>query len=172
MEPADTLAGRVLVSAPHLWDPNFRRTLVFILDHTDEGAMGLVLNQPTELPARGLLADWDPLIAEPPVVFRGGPVQPESAIGLARMARDEIVGLVDLSEPPGEVTAVRIFSGYSGWGAGQLETEMAEDSWLVVDPDPHEVLGSDPGHLWEQVVDRLPGSGRLLRTMPSNPLLN
>lgn len=170
-DAGNALTGRILVSAPHLWDPNFRRTLVFILEHTEDGAMGLVLNQPTDLPARGLLADWDPLIVDPPVVFRGGPVELETAIGLARLGAGE-VGLVDLSEPPWEVTAVRIFAGYSGWGPGQLDMEMLEDSWIAVDPDPREVLGPDPAHLWEQVVGRLPGSGRLLRTMPADPRMN
>lgn len=171
MDLGHNLAGQILVSAPHLWDPNFRRTLVFVLDHSEEGAMGLVLNQPTDLPARGLLADWDRLIVDPPVVFRGGPVEMETAVGLARMAGGE-VGLVDLSEPPVEVAAVRIFAGYSGWGPGQLDMEMLEDAWLVVDPDPRELLGQDPDHLWEHVAARLPGSGKLLRTMPANPFLN
>ena len=160
------------MSAPHLWDPGFRRSVVFILDHSEFGAMGLILNQPTDIPAVGILPDWDPLVVEPPVVFRGGAVQLETAIGLARRAESSEVGLIDLSEEPADVLEVRIFAGYSGWGPLQLDGEMEEQAWLEVDPDPTDLLTPEPEHLWEHVVDRLPGSGRLLRTMPTDPGLN
>ncbi len=134
--------------------------------------MGLVLNHPTDIPATGLLDDWDAVITPPAIVFRGGPVGLETAIGLGTTTHGDQVGLVDLSEPSTDITAVRVFAGYSGWGAGQLEAEMVDDSWLVVDPEPSDLLGPDPDHLWERVVGRLPGSGKLLRTMPANPGLN
>ncbi len=168
-----SLSGALLVSGPHLWDQNFRRTVVFIVEHTADGAMGLVLNRPTTAGVHGILPEWDPFIAEPAVVFLGGPVQVETAIGLARFTAGEATtGLVDLSDGPEGVQAVRVFAGYSGWGAGQLEAEMEEQAWLVVAPEPTELLDPDPGGLWERVVARLPEGLTILRTMPHDPRLN
>ncbi len=168
-----SLEGSLLISAPHLWDPNFRRTVVFIIEHNADGAMGLVINNPTDMDARGILPEWDRFIVEPPVVFLGGPVAVESAIGLARMTSGHgEVGLVDLATEPEGVAALRVFAGYSGWGAGQLEDEMGESAWLIVRPEVDDVLDPDPRGLWERVVNRLPDSMRVLRTMPHDPGLN
>ena len=167
-----TTARRLLVSVPTLDDPNFFRSVVFMIEHTDEGAIGLVLNQPTDAMLTDALPDWAALAAPPAVAFVGGPVQQhEAVIGLARVARAEEsdawqpllgrVGTVDLGREPGDaradLEAVRVFAGYSGWGPGQLDAELAHGGWFVVDALPEDLLTPDPGELWRRVLRRQGG---------------
>src|SRR5690606_27550725 len=140
------LEGRLLVAAPPLVDPNFDRTVVLLLAHgTDDGALGIVLNRPSGVAVGEYLEPWQPLALDPGEVFIGGPVQPEGVIGLGwvsghlpdgvrRLA--DGVGVVDLHRSPDElpgVTGVRLFAGHAGWGPGQLEAEIREGAWFVVD---------------------------------------
>lgn len=170
-EDRPPVAGSLLVAAAHLTDPNFRRTVVFVLEHGPEGALGLVLNEPTDVEARGILSTWDDVICDPPVVFRGGPVQPEVALALGRGA-DGGVEVVDLEEDVGAVSAVRLFSGYSGWGPHQLDAELADHDWLIVDAEPGDAFMAEPEELWRRVVSRLDGDDLLLATLPMDPRLN
>lgn len=155
-------------------DPNFTRGVVLVLEHDRQGAVGLVLNRPSDSPVYRWLPDWAPWACEPPVVFVGGPCEPE--IGVCLMlspeGRNPIRGLdvVDLSEPPRG--PVRIFSGYSGWGPGQLEEEVEEQAWMVVDADPADVSTATPERLWWEVLRRQPGPLRSLATYPDDPRLN
>jgi putative transcriptional regulator len=148
---AGDLVGRLLVASPQLGDPNFERTVVLMLDHGADGALGVVLNRPTGLPVDEILGAWSAQAqaAPPDVVFRGGPVSPDAVIGLARTDADggdgstewrlvlEGVGTVDLAvipdEQPVAVVGVRLFAGYAGWSPDQLEEELAEGAWIVVD---------------------------------------
>lgn len=145
--------------------------MVLVLEHDEDGALGVVLNEPLEIEARGLLPGWDERIAGPAVVFRGGPVQPEVAIGVG--ATDDGPPLVvDLeSDGPG-ITRMRLFSGYSGWGPSQLDGELASHDWLVVPAEPDDAFTGDPWALWREVVERLDGDGALLATLPMDPRLN
>ena len=160
-------AWRLLVSIPTLHDPNFFRSVVFMIEHTDEGALGLVLNQPTETRVDDVLDAWAPYAAAPAVAFVGGPVQQHDAvIGLARVGtvrrrRSDPgdgdawqpligrIGTVDLGRDPhdarADLEAVRIFAGYSGWGPSQLEGEIDAGGWFVVDAHADDLLTSDPG---------------------------
>jgi putative transcriptional regulator len=175
--------GRLLVAAPQLEDPNFRRAVVLIVEHDDQGSFGLVLNQPTAVPVEELLETWsEPASSAPPaVVFSGGPVSPEVVIGLGRPAIGERfvpvlgpVGVVDLHERPqgAPALAARIFSGYAGWGPGQLEAELAQGAWFVVPGRPEDLLCADPGGLWRAVLRRQPGQLRLLSAYPEDPEAN
>ena len=168
-DPFSSLAGQILVASRHLADPNFFRTVVLILEHR-EGALGVVLNRPTVITIADVVPDWQDLIAQPPVVFHGGPVERTAAIGLARPdgAVDPEqsafsltiaepgweVGIVNLSAEPGALVGVvrdlRIFSGYAGWSAGQLESEIQAGGWLVLDHEGFDPLTSDPSTLWNQ----------------------
>src|SRR4051812_281631 len=126
----ESLQGRLLVATPALGDPNFDRTVVLLLEHNLEGALGLVLNRPSDTEVGDPLPDWARVAAAPAVVFVGGPVQPGAAIGLARSPVEDAVegwvplfdrlGTVDLSRPPDTldvpVDDVRVFVGYAGWG--------------------------------------------------------
>lgn len=151
-----SLRSRLLVASPSLTDPNFYRSVVLLLDHDDDGALGVVLNRPTEVSVGDPLPGWDLLAADPAVVFSGGPVQPVAAVGLGRTS--EGVGTLDLSQDPidaaREVEAVRIFSGYAGWSPGQLESEIDEGSWILVDAVPDDVMSETPQDLWEEVLER------------------
>jgi putative transcriptional regulator len=179
--------GRLLVATPVLDDPNFARTVVVLLEHTEgDGALGVVLNRPTETSVSEVLPFLTPLIGEPPVVFEGGPVHPTAAVGLARPRRGvetdavaqlwPLLATVDLEREPSElaeaVTALRVFAGYAGWGAGQLEAEVAEGAWYVVDALPDDPFLPDAHRLWELVLRRQGGPLAMVATFPPDPRLN
>jgi putative transcriptional regulator len=186
------LAGRLLVATPLLGDPNFRRTVVLIVDHEeDDGTLGVVLNRPTEIPVGQVLAPWTDLVTGPDVVFRGGPVSPNSALAIAMVpGTDEPVGwralegapavarlgLVDLDAPPDLLAAAvkgfRVYAGYAGWGPGQLQDEIDEGAWYVVRAEPGDVFVEDPGQLWRGVLRRQGGEMAFLATYPDDPSLN
>ena len=178
----ESLQGQLLVSSPALVDPNFRRTVVLIAHHDEDGAMGLVLTRPSEV----TVAEAVPALAELPggdeVVYVGGPVQPEAFMVLGDFedvdeAAAPVVGTVGFmaaDADPDELTLrrARVFAGYAGWGAGQLEAELEEPSWIVVPADPSDVFASDPDALWRDVLHRKGGEYALLATMPFDPTLN
>jgi putative transcriptional regulator len=187
-----SLSGRLLAATPQLGDPNFRRTVVLIVeDDLDEGTLGVILNRPTEVPLDQVLEPWTPLASGPPVVFRGGPISPNSALALALAhGSDEPVGwrsldgtpmmsrigLVDLGAPPellaDGITSMRVFAGYAGWGAGQLREEIDEGAWYVLPGDPADAFAADPERLWQQVLRRQGGDLALVATFPDDPEWN
>jgi len=178
----ESLQGKLLVSSPALVDPNFRKTVVLIAHHDDEGAMGLVLSRPSDVAA----GDAVPLIERLPgaddPVFVGGPVQPEALMVLAQFedVTDAAAPIMDGlgfmpadSEPDDlSIVRMRLFAGYSGWGVGQLEQELAEASWIVVDAEPGDVFADDPDELWRAVLHRKGGPYELMENMPFDPGLN
>ena len=191
--PADPHAGHLtaslLVASPRLDDPNFTRTVVLILDHGSEGALGVVLNRPTSLDVDEILAPWRPQaeLTPPALVFRGGPVSPDAVIGLARAAADVPpgaqwrpvlgpVGTVDLAVAPEEqpvpLAGIRLFAGYAGWITGQLESEIDEGGWFVVQALTDDVFGHEPDRLWHDVLRRQGGGLGLLAAYPPHPSLN
>ena len=141
-----SLRGRLLVAEPTLADPNFHRTVVYLIEHSAEGALGVVLNRPSDTPVHQVVPTWSPYVSDPKTVFVGGPVSPDAAICLGRCADGSAsplwtslsdgVGVVDLNgdptDAPAGVTGLRIFAGYSGWSPGQLEAEMEVDGWFAV----------------------------------------
>lgn len=175
---SESVAGTLLVASPVLIDPNFFRTVVLVLQHDEEGAVGVILNRPSASQVSDHLAEWAVVACEPPVVFVGGPVEPAVAICLASSgAQGEIpviegVWVVDVGEGPGDISTARIFSGYAGWAAGQLEAELAEGSWIVVDAEPADAFVTNPDALWSDVLRRQRGSLRLLASYPPDPSLN
>ncbi len=169
------------MATPALADPNFSHTVVFLLDHSEEGSLGIVLNRPSEVEIADALPRWETLTVAPEVMFVGGPVQPEAVVGLvgADDSSEAVqpvvpgVGIVDLRADPlsliGEVRGLRLFAGYAGWGGGQLEAEIAEGGWFVVDARPEDVFGADPQELWVTVLQR---QGGVYRTISENPSQN
>lgn len=183
----ESLAGQLLVATPALRDPNFERTVVLLVAHEPGGALGVVLNRPTEVPVAEVLGGWGALAQQPPVLFEGGPVQPESAICLARAKSGTtklsgfnkvsgLVGTVDLSGDPekltGQVDGLRVFAGYSGWSPGQLEEELDTGSWFVFDALPGDAFMTRPDDLWPMVLRRQGGMTAAVALFPADPTLN
>ncbi|MEU8267963.1 YqgE/AlgH family protein [Sphaerisporangium sp. NPDC049002] len=185
--------GGLLVATPLLDDPNFRRGVVLVLEHDEDGGtLGVMLNRPSEVTVTQVLPSWDSLVSGPPVLFEGGPVQTDSALALASVPSGEEplgwrrlhagtsavskLGTVDLDAPPeilaGEITQMRIFAGYAGWTAGQLEAEIREGSWYVVEAEPGDTFDSRPSNLWRSVLRRQPGELAFVATCPDDPKLN
>ena len=182
--PPENRHGRLLVAAPALEDPNFRRTVVLMIEHSEAGALGLVLNRPTPLVSREALpAGLADLMPEEERVHQGGPVQPEAVILIADFedaskAASIAFGTVGVVDPDAEgarhggVRAIRAFGGYAGWSAGQLERELAEDAWVDVAADADDVFTRDHRGLWSRVLERKGGSWRLIARMPEDPTVN
>ena len=185
-------AGQLVVATPSLLDPNLSRTVVLLLQADEEdGALGLVLNRPTGTEVAEVLPDWAPLGGSPPVVFSGGPVQPNAAIclGHGRAGGPQVgafsvlegvpgtsLGTVDLdSEPQALVPAVsevRVFAGYAGWAAGQLEAEVEEGAWFVLDALPADAFSAAPDRLWASVLKRQGPPIAFAAIYPEDPSLN
>ena len=183
---ASALKGRLLVATPNLADPNFERTGVLILEHGEEGALGVVLIRPSELDLAEPLPEWARAAAHPPVVFIGGPVAPSAAVCLARVNGAGAsegwepllgpVGTLDLDSDPDEtiprVEKIRVFAGYAGWGPGQVEGEIAAGGWFVVDADAADALSPAPEQLWSAVLRRQRGRLALFSAYPPDPSMN
>jgi putative transcriptional regulator len=187
-EPA---RGRLLVATAELDDPNFEGTVVLLLEHGPDGALGVVLNRPSELPVHEAMSSpptegpegWSDLVTEPDVLFVGGPVRPNAVIALARVpqlvdpARWEPVmgdlGVIRMTGGPlpavGTLESLRVFAGYAGWGADQLEGEIADGAWYVVDGRPGDCVTREPHALWRTVLRR---QGGMFSTVTDNPVLN
>lgn len=180
-----TMTGKLLVATPELFDPNFRRTVVLILEHdSDDGALGVVLNRPSTVDVADPLAAWDAVVSEPRVVFSGGPVSPEIGIALADTPGEPPdgwrplvgnVGVVDLGSDPDDMGGAlrsRVYSGYAGWSPGQLEAEIDEPAWFVIDPLPDDLFLDSPESLWPMVLARQPGVVSWYANYPEHPSLN
>ncbi len=179
-------AGRLLVATAAIGDPNFERTVILLIDHDADGALGLVLNRPSDLSARDVLPGWSDLAVSPGVVFAGGPVESEGIIGLGRRSERDpdgpfqrtvgSVGVVDLSVEPidavGRVEGIRFFAGYASWGPGQLESELVQSAWWIVDADPSDPLTDSPDDLWAAVLRRQPEPLRRWSYYPVDPNWN
>lgn len=186
-EFSGSLQGKLLVAAPSLLDPNFTRTVVLMLAHGDQGAIGLVLNRPTVTAVASPLPGWDDLATAPAVVFVGGPVR-EGTICLAKVKSEVSVpssgylplqgplGTVDLEADPALVAPwmdrLRIFAGYAGWGEGQLESEMETGSWWALDATEDDIFCEEPSQLWKSVLRRQGGLLALASGYPPDPSLN
>ena len=176
--------GRLLVATPPLEDPNFDRTVVYMLEHHHEGALGVIINRPISEELDEPLDRWTALQPSPQSVFRGGPVEPDALIALARTtepltaATEELapvagtIASADLTTDPafvaGSVEAVRVFRGYSGWGPGQLENEIEAGAWLVLDAEPGDVFDAAPDALWRAVLRRQGGRLAWLADAPDD----
>lgn len=183
---SEHLVGKLLVATPILQDPNFARSVVLICQQDEDGYMGLVLNRPLEAEIAEHLPEWQHLCSAPQRIFEGGPVQREVALALGRHAPgdpgegwtvvSDVLGLLDLGRDPaelwGELERLRIFSGYAGWAAGQLEGEVREQAWFVVEADPGDPFTEDNEGLWQRVMRRQPGSLAMFATFPPDPSLN
>ncbi len=173
----ESLRGRLLIAAPSLYD-YFRRTVVLVIEHNEDGAMGVVLNRTSEtfvgevVPALAELADADELVRV------GGPVSPDAVVALGEFgdpseAGAAVIGGLGTLDPEranGSLVRLRVYAGYAGWSAGQLDEEVDEGAWIVEPASPEDPFRDDD--IWSAALRRKGGGYRLLATMPSDPSLN
>lgn len=178
------LRGQLLVSHPKLAERSFSRSVVLVAAHDDAGSLGLILNRPTQLTVSEIAS---PVAALPGdgVIYEGGPVEPDGLVVLAdflptiedQLEIDGTLGLVRSDNgPPSQVAPhidrCRVFAGHAGWAPGQLESEIADQAWLVTPRAPGDVFAEDAETLWLRILDRLGGSFAQLAHPPENPRVN
>nr|WP_245548444.1 YqgE/AlgH family protein [Gordonia araii] len=182
-------AGTLLIASPALTESSFARTVVYIIEHEDGGSIGVVINQPSHSAVHNLLPRWSSLAANPKALFVGGPVKRDGALCLGvvehgvdvhgvggLMTVSGRVVLVDLDADPEILSpllvGVRVMAGYAGWGPGQLDDELSEDSWLVASALPDDVLSPAGVDLWATALRRQPWPLPLLATYPMDVTAN
>ncbi len=185
----DVRPGSLLVAMPGLTDPTFAGAVVYVLDHSETGTLGVVLGSPSQVDIRDVLPGWSDLAVAPAVFHVGGPCETDTALCLARCAGPapepgsglrpvaDGIHLVDLDVPPGPVAGrvegLRVFAGYAGWSPGQLAGELAEGAWACVPGSPEDVLAEVSGpELWRRVLGRQTGRLAVLSTAPGDPAAN
>ena len=178
------MRGQLLVAGPALLDPNFHRTVVLVCEHDEDGALGLVLNRPSPIPADQAIPELGAALADEDTLWVGGPVQTTSVVVLADFGGADVealivgdhVGLVlpgaDLGEVGETVARARAFLGYAGWGPGQLDGELEGGDWIVAPFEAGDAFTADPDGLWGRVLGRKGGRYALLATMPPDPSVN
>jgi putative transcriptional regulator len=173
----ESLRGQLLIAAPSLFD-YFRRTVVLVLEHTEEGAMGVVLNRPSDTTVSEAVSALAELADDDELVRVGGPVSPEAVVALGDFedpaeAGTNVVGslgLLDPDAPDPALRRLRVYAGYAGWGPGQLDGEIEEGAWIVDSADPEDPF--QDGDLWADALQRKGGAYSLMSTMPADPSLN
>jgi putative transcriptional regulator len=176
----DSTAGKILVATPLIVGAPFERSVVVMLEHDEHGAVGVVANLPTDIPVDEVLPGLDVRIHPPAVVFIGGPVATDTAVIVGRSPTGVFlmsspggdVGILDTSEPVTDADHVRVFAGYSGWSPGQLEFELAEDSWWVLPLDLDVVFSHDTSTVWARVLASAPAPIAYHATFPDDPATN
>lgn len=174
---SESLSGQLLIASPSMSDW-FRRAVILLVEHNDQGAFGLVLNRPSETTVGEVSEELASALGEDHVIHVGGPVAPNAVTAIGQHADPEDatklivddVGMVDLDDPAAELARLRVYAGYAGWAAGQLETELETEAWIV-----ERALSDDPfceGDLWEVTLRRKGGQYELLARMPPDPTVN
>ena len=185
------LTGQLLIASPSLGDDNFDRAVILVVDHDEAGALGVVINRPSTIDVGAILPDWHVYSSKPAVVFDGGPVGRDSALALGALLPSRTpdigeplafrqvfghLGLVDLDAAPeevaGDIEALRVFAGYAGWAPDQLEQEITQGAWFVVDSLPEDPFSLEPEELWQQVLQRQASSLSWLASYPEDPTMN
>jgi putative transcriptional regulator len=179
----DSLKGQLLLSGGGLYDPNFRHTVVLLADHGPWGAVGVVLNRPLDVTVDDAVPTLSELVDRDTRLFQGGPVEPDQAVLLAEVTRPDILDLPVLgsigfltgavaSEVRPYVKRARVYVGHSGWGPGQLETEMASNAWITEPPSAEDVFTRSPDALWRRILERKGPEFATLARMPFDPSMN
>jgi len=179
------MRGKLLIAGPGLLDPNFWRTVVLVIEHTEDGALGVVLNRPSETTVGEAVPQLEELVDLGDQLFIGGPVQPSSVIVLAQfedpddaaLIAFEDVGVLGAGSSPedGPVSGVRTgraFVGHSGWGPGQLDGELERGDWILESARLPDAFTAEPVALWSEVLTRKGGNYALIARMPPDPSVN
>jgi putative transcriptional regulator len=179
-----SLAGRLLLASTTLQDPNFLRSVVLIGMHSEQGALGLVLNRPSAITVGDAVPSLEEMMGEDEPVYVGGPVQPGAIVMLAEFldpaaAGILVLGRIGLPAPDAPLETLedatarrRVFAGYAGWGEGQLDAEVEHGDWIAMDPRPEDIFSEAPGELWSEVLTRKGGKYALIARMPLDPSVN
>jgi putative transcriptional regulator len=180
----DSIRGQLLIAGPTLQDPNFWRTVVLVVEHNEDGALGLVLNRPSETTVAEVVPQLSELVDPEEDVLVGGPMQPGAVIVLADFMDPEdaaVIAFEDVgvmgatSEPAdlvGGVRSARAFAGHAGWGPGQLDGELERGDWILEPAQRVDAFTADPSELWSDVLSRKGGSYALVARMPPDPSTN
>ena len=182
-ERVDTLQGQLLIASPSLLDSNFRRAVVLVTEHTDDGAAGLVLNRPSPASVLELVPELEPLVEDDEPIWLGGPVQPNAVLVLGEFVDPDdaavplfgSLGFPSLEEPEDVVPATtrrRVFAGYAGWGAGQLESDLGREDWIIEPAQADDAFTDAPDNLWADVLRRKGGIYELVARIPEDPSVN
>ncbi|MGO9960753.1 MAG: YqgE/AlgH family protein [Solirubrobacteraceae bacterium] len=179
----DSTRGQLLIATPGITDANFWRTVVLIVDHSDEGALGLVLNRPSETTVGDAVSELNRLLDPTDLLFVGGPVQPSALILLAEFQRPDDAALIAFDDvgvlaghahddPDAGIGRARAFAGHAGWGPGQLDGELERGDWILDPAAREDAFTSEPLRLWQTVLTRKGGSYALVARMPPDPSVN
>jgi putative transcriptional regulator len=173
---SESLTGKLLIASPSMPD-YFHRSVIAMIEHSDEGAFGLILNRPSETMVGEASPELGELIGHEHLLYVGGPVQPNAITAIGEYPDPSAasrllvgnVGMVDLDDPP-DLARLRVFVGYAGWSAGQLDDELEQEAWIVDEIHPDDPFGEHD--LWAAVLDRKGGEYSLLARMPPDPSVN
>lgn len=171
MDKRDPEAGSLLVAAPDMPDPNFRRAIIYVIEHDHGGSLGVVITRRSETPIDEVLPAWADQCAAPAVFHVGGPVKPDTGIALAVLRSADVgaglsglqridgrVHVVDLDSDPEildeMIEGMRVFVGYTGWAAGQLQDELDRGDWYVAPSLPSDLLAPTHVDVWGTVLRR------------------
>jgi putative transcriptional regulator len=184
MPEDESLKGQVLIASPSIFDPNFRQAVVLIAQHDETGAMGIVLNRPSEATVGDLTPALTRLSGLDDTVYVGGPVDETSLIVLAQFDEPDAAALMvigdigfvavgtDLEDVAGVTRRARAFAGHSGWAPGQLEMEMAGEDWITEPASYDDVFAPRAEELWQAVLQRKGGHYAVMARMPFDPSVN
>jgi putative transcriptional regulator len=180
----DSLAGQLLLASPALQDPSFSRTVVLISLHNAEGAMGVVLNRPSNVTVAEAVPQLERTVAAEEPIYFGGPVRPSSIVLLAEFVDPSPAGLLVLGRigfpaPEADIDEIteatargRVFAGFAGWGEGQLDAEIEHGDWIAHSAIPEDIFTEVPEELWSSVLTRKGGGYALIARMPTDPSVN
>ncbi len=184
MQEFQSHQGSLLIASPSLLDPNFHRTVVLVAEHTEDGAMGVVLNRPSDVTVAEAVPKLTSLVEEHELLHIGGPVQHEAVVVLAELddpAQAALLALGDIGflkadvepdELAGTLRRARVYLGYAGWAAAQLEAELEESAWIVEPAVPEDVFSENASGLWSAVLRRKGGTYAVIAMMPPDPSVN
>jgi len=180
----DSLAGQFLIASPAIYDSNFHRAVVFVTAHSEEGAVGLILNRRSNATVGEAVPQLAPVTDLADAVFVGGPVNPEGVAVLAEFHDPDEAGVVviedigfvalndALEDGAPDLERTRVFAGVAGWGPEQLEDELERDDWIIEPADLDDIFTEDPDGLWSAILRRKGGEYELVARMPLDPSLN
>lgn len=185
MEKIKLESGVLLISEPYLEDPNFKKTVVLVVEHDSSGTVGFVLNKRTELCLHDVMENMPRFTSN---LYLGGPVE-QNTLHFIHSSSLSIPGSIEVASglnwggdfdtlldliSSGEVTEneVRFFLGYSGWGPGQLFSEIENKSWIVSNYSTQSILDVDCNELWHHILNSMGDQFKLIANYPDNPQLN